>query len=123
MTISLPPRIKKTKARRDNRLRCPTFLRFVREHACSVTGCVGRPIQAAHVRTGTDGGMGLKPSDCWAISLCDAHHHLQHQHGEEYFEALFKIDMKALAQAFWNEFRRKNPAAVKRAEDKMGRAA
>lgn len=58
------------------------------------------PIEVAHVRRGTDGGTGLKPSDCWTISLCHTHHASQHALGEASFEALHSIDMKALAREF-----------------------
>ena len=72
---------------------------------CCIPDCNGRPIEVAHVRTGTDGGAGLKPSDKWCISLCAAHHRLQHSLGEPEFERRFGIDMKALAR----EFARKSP--------------
>ena len=99
----LPPRLKK--ARPSKRVRCPAHLAWVRGFACSVPGCAGVPIEAAHVRTGTDGGTGMKPGDQWVISLCRFHHTIQHAHGEERFELAFGIDMKALAQ----EFAQKSP--------------
>jgi hypothetical protein len=52
------------------------------------------------VRTGTDGGQGLKPSDRWSISLCRAHHAEQHRIGERAFEKRYGVDLYALAQAF-----------------------
>jgi len=52
------------------------------------------------VRTGTDGGTGMKPGDQWTISLCAAHHKQQHQIGEREFEQSHGIDMKALAVEF-----------------------
>lgn len=82
------------------RIRSPGHLAWVRGHACCVPGCGGRPIEAAHVRTGTDGGTGIKPGDQWTISLCQFHHQAQHRHGEPYFESLVGIDMKALAREF-----------------------
>lgn len=85
---------------RDKRDRCPGHLNFVRGHECSVPGCKEMPIEAAHVRCGTDGGMGMKPSDCWAISLCSAHHAEQHRIGEPAFEAKHLINMKSLAKEF-----------------------
>jgi hypothetical protein len=36
--------------------------------------------------------------------------------GESSFERTFGIDMKALAQAFWDAFRKINPTAARRAE-------
>lgn len=119
MNAILPPRIVKDKPRRELRLRCPAHLAFVRSHACSVPGCQLTPIEAAHVRTGTDAGLGFKPGDNHAISLCAMHHRLQHQHGERAFEKMTGIDMKALAAAFWSAFRKENPQAARRAEMKV----
>ena len=82
-------------------LRCAPHLQWIRGFKCCVDNaeCAGS-IQAAHVRTGTDGSMGKKPGDDWAISLCAYHHMLQHQGGEEWFERAYKIDMQALAIEF-----------------------
>lgn len=82
----------------------PRHKKFVRSHLCCITGlrdhvCEG-PIVFAHVRTGTDGGKSLKPSDWWGVSLCDSAHRFQHQIGEPAFEKRFGIDMKALAREF-----------------------
>jgi hypothetical protein len=70
-----------------------------------VPGCLTSPIECAHVRTGTDGGTGLKPSDRWAISLCRDHHREQHRIGERAFERRYNIDLYELAL----EFARKSP--------------
>lgn len=66
-------------------------------------------IEAAHVRTGTDGAMGIKPSDCHAIPLCAASHASQHSMGESGFEKLWKIDMKARAEWYWNHWLKHTP--------------
>jgi hypothetical protein len=58
-------------------------------------------VECAHVRTGTDGGVGIKPSDQWCISLCRECHSRQHQQGEATFERETGLDMKAMAQAFY----------------------
>lgn len=58
-------------------------------------------MECAHVRTGTDGGIGIKPSDKWTISLCKTCHAEQHAMGEASFEAAYGIKMKALAEAFY----------------------
>ena len=85
---------------------CSAHLAWVRGHQCAVPGC--KPdeadprtsrIEAAHVRIGTDGGMGLKPSDAWAIPLCAAHHARQHLVGEETFSAETGLDMWSAAAA------------------------
>lgn len=104
----LPPRIRAAKAEKVKR-RCPSHTKWVGEHACSVPGCAGRPIEVAHVRTGTNGGMGVKPTDDWTISLCHDHHGEQHRIGEPPFEAMHEIDMKALARLF----ARQSPHRVK----------
>jgi hypothetical protein len=61
------------------------------------------------VRDGTGGGMGLKPSDRWCISLCRDCHARQHRLGEAPFSRHYGIDMKALA----TEFAKVSPHASK----------
>ena len=95
----LPKRIAK-KPRREAQVRCPAHRAWVRSHTCSVSGCDGRPIECAHVRIGTDGGTGLKPSDLFCLSLCAAHHRSSHTHGEMTFERDHHIDLKAKAAEF-----------------------
>lgn len=87
-------------------LRVPQFLRFVRQHECAVSVSLGQvvclgPTEAAHVRSGTDGGVGMKPSDSHALPLCSDHHRLQHQIGEGPFEKLTGIDMRKIADGMW----------------------
>jgi len=79
---------------------CPAHRAWVRRHRCSVLGCLAGPIECAHVRRGTDGGQGLKPSDRYTISLCRDHHAEQHRIGEAGFEKRYDIDLMALAEAF-----------------------
>lgn len=98
--MSLPARIREVPTRPDKRLRSPSHLAWVRSHACIVPGCQSRPIQAMHVRSGTDGGMGMKPGDDWTASGCFEHHHEQHQIGERAFQEKYKIDLIALAREF-----------------------
>lgn len=122
MNVSLPPRLVKDKPRRPLRLRCPAHLSFVRSHACSVPGCdTGDHIEAAHVRQGTDGGMGMKPGDHWTISLCQFHHAQQHANGEMAFQDDYRLDMKALAAAFWSAFKKEHPQTARRAERRAQR--
>lgn len=112
------PRMLPKRPKRDGRLRCPAHLKWVRQHVCSVGSvlCEG-PIEAAHVRTGTDGGTGMKPGDEWVISLCARHHRLQHQLGECEFEKEHCIDMKQLAI----EFAKASPALKRRAAHQQER--
>lgn len=97
--MTLPPRIAK-KPKRETRWRSPAHLAFIRAHHCCVSDCAGMPIEAAHVRTGSDGGMGLKPSDFYAISLCRDHHAEQHSVGEITFSNRYGLDLHRLADGF-----------------------
>lgn len=95
----LPPRIKRDSGKKNAGKRSPAHRKWVRGHACC--GCGGMTaIECAHVRTGTDGGTGMKPSDVWCLALCKACHTKQHQIGEAAFERETGIDMKKLARAF-----------------------
>jgi hypothetical protein len=96
----LPPRIKRDSGRKDAGKRSPAHRKWVRGHACSACGSEVA-VECAHVRTGTDGGTGIKPSDKWCISLCKDCHAEQHILGEASFAFKHKIDMKALAFAFF----------------------
>lgn len=96
----LPRRIKPETMGREKRIRSPAHLSWVRDHECCVSGCHNRPIEAAHIRSGTDGGTGMKPGDDWAISLCSAHHREQHQVGEVRFAQKHNLDLLALAREF-----------------------
>ncbi len=98
--MTLPPRIKRQSGKADEGKRSPAHRAWVRSHACCACGSTVA-IEAAHVRNGTDGGMGAKPSDRWVISLCRDCHGEQHRLGEASFQARHGIDMKTLAEAFF----------------------
>jgi hypothetical protein len=98
-SIRLPARLERPRRLLPTRS-CPAHRAWVRRHRCSVPGCDLLPIECAHVRTGTDGGTGLKPSDRWTISLCRAHHGEQHAIGEAAFEKRYGLDLIALAETF-----------------------
>lgn len=83
--IRLPPRIKRDSGRKNAGRRSPAHRKWVSGHACSACGSTVA-IECAHVRVGTDGGTGLKPSDKWCISLCRDCHAEQHILGEQSFE-------------------------------------
>ena len=73
------------KAKKDGaRFKSQRHLRHVREHACVYCDATA-PIEAAHVRNGSDAGMGRKPSDYYAVSLCKECHQRQHNLGEVTF--------------------------------------
>jgi hypothetical protein len=106
--MTLPARKPAVSRRGEKQRRSPAHRKWVAGHACAVCGTF-TAIECAHVRTGTDGGVGVKPSDAWTISLCRDHHAEQHQIGERAFEQRHSIDMKALAA----EFARKSPHRAK----------
>jgi hypothetical protein len=88
--------------RQETRIRCPAHLAYVRLHVCAVQdfACGGK-IEAAHIRMGTDGALGRKPSDCFAIPMCSEHHRMQHAIGELKFWATCQIDPLKLAAQLW----------------------
>lgn len=79
----LPARIPR-KPKRSSRWRSQAHLAFVRKHACANCGAMSA-IEAAHVRNGSGAGIGQKPDDWNAVSLCRECHSRQHQVGEETF--------------------------------------
>ena len=97
--MRLPNRLQKERSPVSAR-ECPAHRAWIRRHHCCVAGCLAITIECAHVRSGTDGGVGLKPSDRWTVSLCSAHHAEQHRIGERRFERRYGIDLRSLAAAF-----------------------
>ena len=74
-------------------LRSKRYLEHVREYSC-IFCCSPHNIVAHHIRTQTDGGMGLKPSDCYVVPLCPECHSKVHS-GEEtigHIEAIFEMN-------------------------------
>lgn len=100
MLNRLPPKICRQSGRAAGLRECAAHRAWVRLHHCSVPGCSNLKIECAHVRAGTDGGQGLKPSDRWCLSLCSDHHAEQHRIGEIAFARRYGIDLKAIASAF-----------------------
>ena len=103
-SLRLPALLGRAKPAKVSR-ECPAHRAWVRKHRCSVPACDQLPLECAHVRRGTDGGIGLKPSDAWCISLCEEHHAEQHRIGERAFEKRYGVDLIALAR----EFTRRSP--------------
>jgi hypothetical protein len=75
-------------------------LSFVRQLSCVACGKAA-PSDAAHVRTGTDGGVGNKPGDRYAVPLCTACHAKQHWIGELAFWSALRIDPVNVALRLW----------------------
>lgn len=98
---NIKPR-RQNSGRADLARRCAAHLGWIRGRECAfadVGGCSGR-IEAAHVRLGTDGGTGLKPSDVYCWPACSGHHAQQHQIGEPAFAALYRVDLIALSTSY-----------------------
>lgn len=91
-------------ARRENALRNKKHLMELTELPCMF--CSAEPCwEAHHIRKGTDGGMGKKPSDCWAIPVCVICHGLIHTKGEITYYAKHGYtveDVKMVATKLWD---------------------
>lgn len=91
--------------RQNPRIRSAGHLQFVRGFVCSAFGhagheCEGK-IEAHHCRKGTDGAIGEKPGDEWAIPACRSLHQEIHDQGEERTERKYGINLKAIAEQLW----------------------
>jgi hypothetical protein len=103
----LPPRIPKHATLQ--RWRSPAHTAWIRGFACCVCGSFTN-IAAAHVRLGSNAGMGLKPDDWRTVPLCDGPrsnidrqlgcHNRQHIVGEQTFWSDAGKDPEALIEAF-----------------------
>src|SRR5215469_3248735 len=97
------PRIRRASARtkpKPNLRRRVQHLAFVRQLPCVACG-KAPPSEAAHVRTGTDGGVGVKPGDRYAVPLCTGCHTKQHRIGELTFWSALRIDPLNVAARLW----------------------
>ena len=92
----LPRRIPKP-TKRSSRWRSQAHCSFVRSHACCSCGSMAA-IEVAHVRLGSGAGLGQKPDDYRAVSLCRDCHRQQHTIGEETFWD--GKDVEGLIEAF-----------------------
>jgi hypothetical protein len=96
-------RIPRTVARHKPKLdahRRGQHLTFIRQLPCVACGRAA-PSEPAHVRTGTDGGVGIKPGDRYAVPLCTACHAKQHRVGELSFWSALRIDPLNVAFRLW----------------------
>jgi hypothetical protein len=75
-------------------------LGFIRQLPCVVCGKAA-PSEAAHVRSGSDGGAGVKPADRYCVPLCTDCHALQHEFGELTFWSTVRIDPLNVAFRLW----------------------
>ena len=87
--MSLPPRIQKA-PKRSSRWRSTAHCNYVRGFACCNCHETAN-VQVAHVRIGSNAGMGQKPDDWRTVPLCGPQegrggcHDLQHRMGERTF--------------------------------------
>jgi hypothetical protein len=95
----IPRAVAHAKPKPDFRKRAQ-HLTFVRQLPCVVCGRAA-PSEAAHVRSGSDAGAGMKPSDRYSVSLCGDCHALQHQFGELTFWSTARIDPLNVAFRLW----------------------
>ena len=96
-------RIPRTVARRKPKLdshRRGQHLSFIRQLPCVACGRAA-PSEPAHVRTGTDGGVGIKPGDRYTVPLCTVCHAKQHRIGELSFWSALRIDPLNVAFRLW----------------------
>jgi hypothetical protein len=75
-------------------------LAFLRQLRCIACGKAA-PSEVAHVRTGTNGGVALKPGDRYAVPLCTACQAKQHRVGELTFWSALRIDPVNVALRLW----------------------
>jgi hypothetical protein len=95
----IPRTIARGKPKPDLRRRVQ-HLTYVRQLPCVACGKAA-PSDAAHVRTGTDGGVARKPGDRYAVPLCTACHAKQHRVGELTFWSTLRIDPLNVALRLW----------------------
>lgn len=106
----LPPKRKKA-AKRSDRWRSQAHLHFVRSFHCSINGCTGMPIECAHVRIGSNAGIGQKPDDWRTVPLCSEHHRMQHTVGERTFWANYEANTPHTVEDLINKFCESSPRA------------
>jgi hypothetical protein len=73
--------------------------RFIAGLNCCV--CGRSDVQCAHIRKGTNGGMGLKPTDNYTVPLCCGCHAEQGHFGERIFWGDNLEAARTLANKLW----------------------
>jgi hypothetical protein len=106
MPIGPSPLKQKMRVKESSFIRSASHKAFIRRQQCVCAAFshpkypCGGPKIAAHFRTATGGGMGLKPADQFIFCACDAHHRLQHQIGEAEFQRMFGLDLRVICRDF-----------------------
>jgi hypothetical protein len=83
---------------KQKRIRDRAHLNFIKTLPCCM--CGAPQSDPAHIRLGTDGGTGLKPSDNYVLPLCRPCHQEEHR-GSRTFWAKAKRDPLGLANALY----------------------
>jgi len=69
---------------KEKRIRDKKHLKFLRSLLCVNCG-ISKPLEAAHIRSGSLSGVGIKPCDSRTVPLCTKCHFTQHNKGERTF--------------------------------------
>jgi hypothetical protein len=107
-------RVKVHEPKPDGWFRSSAHLAYVRTLRCVATGA-DQDIEACHVRKGTDGGAGVKPSDLFVLPMTKYQHKVQHQIGEPAFYDRIGIPdpiLRALEIAMQSPCERTKAAAI-----------
>lgn len=101
MPIGPPSPKTRMGVREPETLRSSVHKAWIRQQPCVVRSndCTG-PREAAHFRTATGGGMGLKPGDQWTFPACNFHHRQQHQIGEASFQHRYSLNLRAICRLY-----------------------
>jgi len=73
-----------------NIIRSAKHLQYIRSQPCMIGQMSGS--QACHIRLLTDGGVGLKPSDCYVLAMEYRYHKMSHDLGEVRFFKEWRIN-------------------------------
>jgi hypothetical protein len=115
----LPRKLPKA-PKRASRWRSQAHCNHVRSYACSICETMSS-IEVAHVRNGSGAGMGQKPDDWRAVSLCKGCHHSQHIIGEETFWAEYARLRGQTVEQLITEFIKASPKRQEIEADKRER--
>lgn len=102
-------------------IRCQSHLRWIKTRECLIAGkwsdagsgskqhVCSHVMDPHHVHCETDGGIGIKPSDCYTVPLCHAAHEEVHHWGEEAFAKMWRIGdgtayaLKKISEEGWRD--------------------
>lgn len=102
MRIDVRPR--KRNAGRPQWKVATAYLKWLRGRPCLIGGdCAGR-MEACHVDSAGDKGMGTKVSDRFAVPMCSAHHAESHEIGAQTFQVHHRVNLLKAAETYWNKW-------------------